>query len=255
MTRASRWARWGLGLGACALLATPLWIFWRDVRPFPFYLGDRFPPGQAAYVMMRPAGHLVFCLVFLQIVLGLQGRRLARWTGVPTLLPLHKALGLATAWLLLFHPSLFLWASLQRYPRPFAVAFRMTFLPDPAQDYWSYFFFWGALGFWGLLTAVGAALLGPRLAPRAWRWVHALCYPAFGCGGYHARAAGAEVRGQALEVLYTVMMGIVAALLAARLAGAVRARMGRRSTRCGAIPQAGRSAVEEGTRRPARALQ
>ncbi len=196
------------------LILLPLALFHLKSGSMTFYLGDGFPPGQAAYAMMRPAGHLAFALVFLQIILGLHGKALARWLGLDSLLPFHKCLGLCTLGIALLHPVLFMWAQSMRLGE---FAFSRTFLPNPTKGYWNLYFFFGALSLYGLMFAVLAALLGPRLLPRGWKILHALNYPAFILAWRHCLVTGNEVREQPLQTVYTGMMLIVAGLTARRL--------------------------------------
>ncbi len=206
--------RWTLAGSTLLLLALPLAVFWVKTAPLSFYFGDSFPPGQAIYIMMRPAGHLAYVLLFLQIVLGLHGKDLARLAGVPTLLPLHKAMAIPTLGAVFAHPLLFWWAASVRTGHN---TFLNTFWPDPMRNYWTWYFFFGALAFYGVVLAVLAALVGPRLLPRAWRVIHGLTYVSFGLAWYHSRATGAEVRDQGLGVLYTAMALMAAGMLLRRL--------------------------------------
>lgn len=195
------------------LLGTPLWIFARQAAPLPDAVWGDSPPGQAAYLMMRPAGHLAFCLLFLQILLGLHRRLLESWAGLPDLLPLHRALAIPTLTLALLHPMLHAWATTLRTGQGTLGA---TLFPDPTMNALTFYFFFGALALYGALTAALAALAGPRLLPRGWRLVHGLVYPSFFLAWYHASALGAEVRDQPLQAAYTLMAAAVAAMLISR---------------------------------------
>lgn len=61
--------------GASALLLLPILVFRQQTGAMAYYLGEGYPPGQGAYIAMRPAGHIAFTLVFLQILLGQHPRR------------------------------------------------------------------------------------------------------------------------------------------------------------------------------------
>lgn len=209
---------------AITILGVPLTIFWARLEASPsFYLGDGFPPGQASYVMMRPAGHLAYCLLFLQIVLGLHGKRLARWMGLETLLPLHRALGFSTLGIMALHPLLFALASSLRTGKN---KLWETFLPDPSAYYWAFYFFLGAIALYGTALAVAAAVWGPRWAPRAWRWIHGVNYLCLPVAWFHCRGTGNEVRDQPLEDVYGVMALAVVVMLGWRLRQAWKGSFG-----------------------------
>ncbi len=206
--------RWSLGGAALLLLALPVAIFWIKTAPLAFYFSGSYPPGQAFYIMMRPAGHLAFTLLFLQITLGLHGRSLASLMQVRSLLELHKAMAIPTLGAAILHPLLFACAGTLRVGHS---TFQRTFFPNPTTNYWTWYFFFGALACYGMILGALAAIIGPRLLPRGWRWVHALNYLSFGMAWYHCRATGAEVREQPLEILYTLMAVAVAGMLAHRI--------------------------------------
>lgn len=203
-----------LGASALLLLLGPLGLFAAQASPLSASLGGEFPPGQAAYLMMRPAGHLAFCLLFLQIVLGLHHRRLEAWAGLPDLLPLHRALAIPVLTLALLHPVLHAWASTLRTGTWTLWA---TLFPDPTMNRLKFYFLFGALSLYGALAAALAALLGPRLLPGGWRLVHRLAYVSFLLAWYHASALGAEVRDQPLQAVYTLMGACVLGMLIGRL--------------------------------------
>jgi predicted ferric reductase len=197
---------------ALLLLAVPLLVFWRNAGPLSFYFGDGFPPGQAAYIMMRPAGHIAFVLLFFQVVLGVMGRPVARFLGYSTLTPLHRALGIVTLSFLLLHPLLFLWA---RSLRAGKLEFVATFFPNPFENYWEKMLFLGAIGFFLLLAGVIAGVVGKRW--RHWRAVHLANYAAFFLVFSHSISIGSETRLAPVELLYWGMALAAAGLLGWRL--------------------------------------
>ena len=204
-------ARRGLAaLAALTVLALPLAVFVRWAGPLEYYGGGEFPRGQAAYLMMRPAGHLAFGLLFLQVLLGTQHERLGRWLGVRTLLPWHRALGVMAIGFALLHPLLFAWARSLRSGRLELFA---TLLPNPAENYWERMLFVGALALYALLLGALAAACGPRVAPRGWLWVHRINYAAFGLAFWHGISVGAETRLPQLLVFYWALFALGLAAL------------------------------------------
>jgi predicted ferric reductase len=207
-------------LGVAALLVLPLASLTSQTGAMSYYLGEGYPPGQGAYVMMRVAGHLAFALVFLQIVLGLQHRRVEAWLGTRTLLPVHRSLGLAALLIAFSHPVLFEWARQLRTGQSSVTA---TFWPPVATGFYELHQFFGAMGLYLLVVGVAAGALGPRLAPRSWRLVHYVNYGVFFLVWYHSFRIGTSTRIGLLPLLYTVLAAIVIGLLVGRL-------MGRRQT-------------------------
>ena len=114
---------------------------------------------------------------------------------------------------------LFLLGRAWRLGIPLGRSAKEVFFPDPRLNYWTYYFFFGALAFWALLAAVLGVLAGPRLAPRAWRWIHALAWPALFLGWHHCLHTGNEVREQFLGGLYTLMTACALGMLVFRIAG------------------------------------
>ena len=206
---------------ALALVLLPQLLCARHLEAPGFYLGNHAPPGQATYVMMRPAGLLALSLLFLQILLGSFGPVLSAWLRVPSLLPLHKALAIPVLTFAFLHPLLFAQATTLRKGHPNYLA---TFFPDPSQGYWPFYFFFGALALYGILAAALSALVGPRIAPKGWRVVHGIAYLTFFPACFHAYLTGTDVRDQPLQVLYTLMAGVVACLLTRRVYGLVRGK-------------------------------
>ncbi|HET6203053.1 MAG TPA: ferric reductase-like transmembrane domain-containing protein [Planctomycetota bacterium] len=208
---------------AAVLLVSPVAAFlWRTGSP-AFYLEGQFPAGQSAYVMMRPAGHLAFVLLWIQVVLGSRGGTVARLLGLRTLVPLHRALGLTTLLFLLLHPLLFAWGRTLRTGKP---AFLQTFFPNPAENYWERMVFFGAVSLGVLLAGILAATAGRRLLRRAWRGVHAVNYAGFLLSSYHSLSIGSETRVEPVFFLYWALGLTGGALLAARLFGLLRHRFG-----------------------------
>lgn len=218
---------------ALAVVLGPLWVVRQDTDAMSYYLGGGFPPGQSTYVMMRYTGHIAFALVFLQIVLGLQHRRLGRWLGAPTLLPLHRSLGLSAFCLALLHPVLFEWARILRTNH---TTVTKTFFPDPRIGYYEQHQLYGAIGLYALAVGVAAGLVGPRLAPRWWRWVHGVNLVVFFLVWWHSFTIGSDTRVGYLPALYTAMLLTVAALWAERV---WRGRPGRLAVGRGATEDAG----------------
>ena len=62
----------------------------------------------------QPLPAATFALVFLQLILGLHGRRIQRLIDGPPLLPVHRSLGLAALAFAFLHPVLFAWARVLR---------------------------------------------------------------------------------------------------------------------------------------------
>lgn len=189
---------------AVVLLVAPLAVFAGEIGTPTYYLGDDFPPGQAAYIMMRPAGHLAFALVFIQLVLGTAGRPIARWLGLRSLVGLHMAVGRTALAMIWLHPILFLWGGSLRAGE---MTVRSTFAPDPLHNYYTLHLFFGAVALYVLTIGALGALIGPRVAPRRWRQVHRLNYLALPIAWYHGYFIGSETRVGPLPVLYTLMLG------------------------------------------------
>jgi DMSO/TMAO reductase YedYZ heme-binding membrane subunit len=204
---------------ALTLLAAPLWIFLSAARPLAYFGGTEFPPGQAAYLMMRPAGHIAFVLVFVQIVLGALGPRLGGWMNWPGLGGWHRVIGMVALGFVLLHPLLFAWG---RTLRAGQLELLPTFFPNPGENYWELMLFVGALAMYALLFGAAAAIWGRRLAPRSWRWIHAINYLGFLLAYWHSIRIGSETRISFLPVLYSVMAVMVAVLLAMRVLRALK---------------------------------
>jgi predicted ferric reductase len=209
-----RTRRFLVGLMAAGLLSLPVAIFLWHTRPAPFFLTDPFPPGQSIYIMMRPAGHIAFVLIFFQIVLGSNGPALARWLGCSNLAPLHRSLGLITLSFVLLHPLLFAWSRSLRANHLEIVA---TFLPNPWENYWERMLFIGALGFYLFCLGTMAALFRSHLNPLCWRIVHSFNYAAFLLAFWHAISIGSETRIFPLQILYWSLALLALGLFAKRL--------------------------------------
>lgn len=207
---------------AGGLVVLPLGVYLWAIGPLGYYIGSEFPAGQSAYIMMRPAGHIAFGLVFIQLVLGMHARPIGRWLGLASMAPLHRRLGLVTLWFVLLHPLLFVWA---RSLRSGQFDFIVTFAPNPLENYWERMLFVGALAMYALIFGVVAALYGPRLAPRYWRVVHSVNVLAFGLAFWHAISVGSETRLQPVEALHWAMAVSVCALLILRFARAASERL------------------------------
>ncbi len=203
-----------------ALLFLPLGALTHQTGTMTYYLGQGYPPGQGAYIMMRIAGHLAYTLVFLQILVGLLHRPIQRALGLGPLLPVHRSLGLAAVLLAFSHPVLFEWARQLRTGQSTITA---TFWPPRDHGFYELHQFFGALGLYLLLIGVLAGVYGPRLAPKAWRAVHGLNYGVFFLVWYHSLRIGTSTRIGALPMLYTVLAAVVVGLtlwrLTARRAG------------------------------------
>ena len=79
----------------------------------------------------------------------------------------------------------------------------------------------------GLALDLGAVVtvsfyLRRRLGSPAWRWVHALAYPAFAFAAWHALAVGANAWIGGVEVSYAATLGSVGALALLRVGEALR---------------------------------
>ncbi len=202
------------GALVAALFLLPLFTLTRQTGAMTYYLGEGYPPGQSAYIMMRVAGQLAFTLVFLQIVLGLQHRRIERWLDLPSLVPVHRSVGLAAFLIALSHPILFEWA---RQLRTGQSTVTVTFWPPWRTGFYELHQLFGALGLYLLLVGVLAGVFGPRLAPRAWRTVHYVNYVVFFLVWYHSIRIGTSTRIGLLPALYTVLLAVVLGLIAARV--------------------------------------
>jgi predicted ferric reductase len=207
------------GLAVAALLVLPLGSLTSQTGAMTYYLGEGYPPGQGAYIMMRIAGHLAFALVFLQIVLGLKHRGVAKWLGTTSLVPVHRSIGLAALMLALSHPILFEWARQLRTGQSTVTA---TFWPPTHTGFYELHQFFGAIGLYLLIVGVIAGVVGPRLAPRAWKTVHYVNYAVFFLVWYHSFRIGTSTRIGFLPVLYSVLAAIVVGLLVSRLLGSLR---------------------------------
>lgn len=201
-------------LAVAALLLLPLGALTRQTGTMAYYLGQGYPPGQGAYIMMRVAGHLAYSLVFLQILVGLLHRPFQRALGLGPLLPVHRSLGLAAFLLAVSHPVLFEWA---RQLRTGQSSIAATFWPPRDHGFYELHQFFGALGLYLLLIGVLAGVYGPRLAPKAWRAVHAVNYAVFFLVWYHSLRIGTSTRIGALPLLYTVLAAVVVGLTLRRL--------------------------------------
>ena len=201
-------------LALVALLLLPLTAMTRQTGTMTYYLGQDYPPGQSAYIMMRVAGHLAYTLVFLQIVLGLLHRPLQRALGLGPLLSVHRSVGLAAFLLALSHPILFEWARQLRTGQSTITA---TFWPPIDHGFYELHQYFGAMGLYLLLIGVLAGVYGPRLAPKAWRAVHAVNYMVFFLVWYHSLRIGTSTRIGMLPVLYTVLAAVVVGLTLQRL--------------------------------------
>ena len=192
-----------ISAAAVILLVAPLAVFAIEIGSPAYYLGDAFPPGQAAYIMMRPAGQLAFTLVFFQIVLGTVGRPLSRWLGLRSLISLHRAVGITAFTLIWLHPLLFMWGGTLRAGD---LTWRATFTPDPLHNYYTLHLFFGAAALYVLTVGILGAWLGPRKAPRYWRRIHRLNYIALPIAWYHGYFIGSDTRIGPLPTLYTLML-------------------------------------------------
>jgi predicted ferric reductase len=181
--------------------------------PISYYFSDQFPPGQSAYIMMRPAGHIAFSLVFIQIALGLYGRPIGRWLGLASMVPLHRRLGLVTLWFVLLHPLLFAWA---RSLRSGNIDLLVTFVPNPMENYWERMLFVGAVALYAMVFGGLAALYGPRLMPRWWRLPHSINLLAFALAFWHAISIGSETRLQPVAALHWAMAAAVGIMIVHR---------------------------------------
>ncbi len=188
---------------AAALLALPLLL------SLSLDASGGAPPGQGAYLMMRPAGHLAFVLAFFQIVLSLHGESLSRWAGLPGLMPLSRALSLSALSFAFLHPLLLLFARMSREGFPLARLAMETFLPDPSKGAWPLACLFGALSFWGLA--------GSGLSPKRWHLIQVLPYPAFFLAWYHVMLMGSSVRDQFLGALYTLLAASAAGMMLFRV--------------------------------------
>lgn len=201
------------GLLVAALLVVPVVSMTTQTGAMTYYLGEGYPPGQGAYIMMRVAGHLAFALVFLQIVLGLRHRSVERYLGMTSLVPVHRSLGLAAMMIALSHPVLFEWARELRTGQNTIIA---SFWPPTHTGHYELHQFFGALGLYLLMLGVVAGIVGPRLAPRAWKTVHYVNYGVFFLVWYHSFRIGTSTRIGLLPVLYTVLAAIVIAMIVLR---------------------------------------
>lgn len=206
-------ARFAAGLAALGAIGIPLAVHFAVDGPPWQYLGTHFPPGESGYAMMRPAGHLAFGLLFLQILVGGNAEALAARLAWPNLVRFHRRMGLFTILLAAMHPLLFLGGRTLR-ARHFAW---QTLLPNPFENYWERMNFVGALTLYTIALAVAAALLAPRLGPRWWRRIHALNYAAFFLAFWHSSAIGSETRFPAVRTVHLAMVAIVLCQIAIRI--------------------------------------
>jgi predicted ferric reductase len=213
LTAAARRNRLLLGLAALAVLLAPLAVIKADTGAMTYYLGAGYPPGQSAYIMMRYAGAIAFALVFLQLILGLHGRRIQRWIDGPPLLPVHRSLGLAAMAFAFLHPILFAWA---RWLRTGQSAVVVTFWPNRQEGFYELHQFYGAIALYALVVGVLAGIFGPRLAPRHWRLLHWLNLAVFILVWVHSFQIGSDTRVGPLPLLYSAMAAVVVLLVAER---------------------------------------
>ncbi len=76
----------------------------------------------------------------------------------------------------------------------------------------------GVVGLYGMILSTVAVYARRRLAPRIWRAVHALAYPAFAAAAWHGIALGANTWLPAAQLLYAVTLASVAGVAAFRVA-------------------------------------
>jgi DMSO/TMAO reductase YedYZ heme-binding membrane subunit len=213
--------RWLAGSAMAVLVATPIAVFLATTgAPWRFLESD-VPPGQSAYIMMRPAGHLAFVMLFLQIVVGPNASKLGRVLGVPRMVELHRQLGVAAMVLVVTHPLLFAWGRSLRAEKLYLWA---TLTPRPFENYWELMCAVGVVSLYLLVVAVLAGIFGARRFGRSWRWLHACAYPAFFGAFVHAISIGAETRFWPVWLAYWAMAMVAGASLAWRAWRAARPR-------------------------------
>ncbi|MCI0683007.1 MAG: ferric reductase-like transmembrane domain-containing protein [Gemmataceae bacterium] len=200
--------------GLAVLLVIPLAAFLFNVIGAARYLTPQSPPGQAAYIMMRPAGHVAFVLMFVQVVVGSNAGAVANWLAWPGLVRFHRALGVFTLGAMLAHPLLFGWG---RTLRAGYEQVLVTFLPHLNENYWETSLAFGVFALYGVLLAIAAAVGAPRLGERAWRIVHALNYAAFFAAFYHCISIGSETRMLFVWIEYVALAIVAFGALAFRL--------------------------------------
>lgn len=201
-------------LAVAALLFIPFASMTSQTGAMSYYMGEDYPPGQSAYIMMRIAGHLAYTLIFIQIVIGLLHGRIQKWLDIGNMVPVHRSLGLTAFLFALSHPVFFEWA---RQLRTGQSTVFLTFWPPTNTGFYELHQFFGAMGLYILVVGVLAGVVGPRLAPKAWRTVHYINYAVFFLVWYHSFRIGTSTRIGLLPILYTVLATAVAVLVAWRL--------------------------------------
>ena len=201
-------------LAVAILLFVPLATMTSQTGAMSYYMGEGYPPGQSAYIMMRISGHLAYTLIFIQIVIGTLHGRIEKWLGIGNMVPIHRSLGLTAFFFALSHPIFFEWARQLRTGQSTVVA---TFWPPTNTGFYELHQFFGALGLYTLVAGVLAGVVGPRLAPKAWRTVHYINYGVFFLVWYHSFRIGSSTRIGFLPILYTVLATTVLVVVAWRL--------------------------------------
>ncbi len=189
--RPLRRAAWRAGLGLVWLAVILTWA-WR-------HLPD-LSEGGAAEILLALGnllGLLAGPLLVLQVWLGSREPWLVRDFSPGALLGLHRALGPWLLGALLSHALLHICRLGLLLGWETAAASLLSPAPWEMAA--------GKLGLLLLLAAGGAAWLGTRgrLAPRRWRPLHRLAYPAVALGLIHARFRGADFDLPWLAALWT----------------------------------------------------
>lgn len=201
-----------IALAALVLLALvmPGLTFWQTTGDVSVYFDYEVLPGQFPYVMSKLAGLYAIVFLWLQSLLGLAGRPLARRMRVGSLLPAHRALGIATLVLIATHVLLFITAISIRNKLP-----ALDLLLPSLQGYYRTMLSVGLLGTWLIVATALAA--GLRRRAKSWRLAHRLAVPAFLLLFVHSYLVGSESRAGAMGAFYLFMLAVWCAALALRV--------------------------------------
>lgn len=160
--------------------------------------------------LSRASGLLAYLCLWLSAVSGAVGRfPLPAWLR-PLQMEVHQWAGVWAAYVGLFHAVILLGSTYLEFTwRDVLVPFGGTYKPELVSL--------GTISMYGLVLVAISTYLRANLSASAWRWLHALSYPAYALALWHGVALGTDTQVGWVKAFYIGTTAALILLIIARL--------------------------------------